>query len=736
MLKQSEPKHGNHSRAGGLWAALAAGLLLAVMVSGAAAADIVRTFTALSYPQQVYGIDATSEPSPFVNTDNYFVTASGDDSGTIPHVNFFAMGIFSDGGGPAVINDGDIDLTATGGTTSTSSSLTHYADVSAYGIFSHDGVFNSGAISVSAIGGTATNTTGGSMAKAWAYGIRAWAPVTNLGAITVSAAGGTTNDAGGQQAWAQAYGIEADGDVTNLGAITVTARGGRANGATADAYAYGIYYNEDPPVALTNSGPITVTAAGANANAYGIYISAHLGNTDLTNSGVIRAVAATNAYEVYVYQGPVRLVDTYNLNLDGDPAIGMIYVSNAASLDLNNAALTLSSVGDDFQWNTEYRIFAGPGPISGAFSSVSVLNPNVAVTYHDGPLANPSDDTVSLAYRPIGSAFLQGAEALQHTLALTGKLVNQRLVTEYLQPRLAATGNPAQKFYAAAGNTASDAIYDNSRPANGYFLTPYYTRIAHDASPIGYDSDAVGFVTGYERRGARHVAGFHLGYGRNEVDFSGTGFADNDEDQDLLSAGIHAMGSLADWTWRTQVTGFYAWHDFTGRTGVGLNVGESAEYDSYGVAANLMGGYPVQLGNHLLLPEAGLDYLWLYRESFTTDADNPAWDLHSSSLDEHQLSAVASLRWLTRLPVSEFILTPSLAAGVRYLLTDDEIDAHQSMPGTAPSTVKSEQDDMTGTVAASLLIGKGSFSTELAYAGEYGDDTTAHTAWWRLNFQF
>jgi len=732
MLKQS---YATYRHRWGLRAALAAGLLLAAMVSGASAAEIVSTFTSLSGGQQVYGVDATSEPSPFVNTDNYFVTAAGDGSGTLTNVNFGTSGIYS--AGPAVVNDGAVDLTATGGTTSTSSVYIHYADVSANGIYSRAGdVFNSGAITVSARGGTATNTTAGTSASAnaSAFGIRTMAAVTNSGAITVTARGGTANGVTGNASACGIYQDESSPGVTNSGAITVSAIGATAN-------AYGIYHGRPIPASsnsgVTNSGAITVRASGADANAYGIYIIDHILNvTDVTNSGIIRAVAATSAYEVYVNSGHVRLVDTYNLNLDGDPATGSIYVRNDAFLDLNGAALTLTSVGDDFRWDTEYQLFAGDGPVSGDFSSVSALNPNVVVTYNDGALADPSDDTVSLAYRPIGSPFLQGAEALRHSLALTGNLVNQRLVSAYLQPRLATVGAPRPRLYAAAGNTASDASYDSSRPSHSYFLIPYYNRIADDASPIGYDSDAVGFVTGYERRGARHVAGCHLGYGRNDVDFSGTGFADNDEDQDLLSGGIHAMGSLADWTWRTRVTGFYAWHDYTGRTGVGLNVGESADYDSYGVAANLMGGYPVRLGNHLLLPEAGLDYLWLYRESFTTDADNPGWDLHSSALDEHQVSAVASLRWLARFPVAEFILTPSLAAGLRCLLTDDEIDAHQSMPGTAPITVSAEQDDLTGTVAASLLIGKGNFSTELAYAGEYGDDTTAHTAWWRLNFQF
>jgi hypothetical protein len=69
--------------------------------------------------------------------------------------------------------------------------------------------------------------------------------------------------------------------------------------------------------------------------------------------------------------------------------------------------------------------------------------------------------------------------------------------------------------------------------------------------------------------------------------------------------------------------------------------------------------------------------------------------------------------------------------------TGDEIDAHQSVAGSAPITVKSDQDDLTGTASASLLFSmKSNLSMELAYNGEYGDETTAHSAWLRFHYLF
>jgi outer membrane autotransporter protein len=319
-------------------------------------------------------------------------------------------------------------------------------------------------------------------------------------------------------------------------------------------------------------------------------------------------------------------------------------------------------------------------------------------------------------------------------VTLAGDLVGQRLVTGYLHGLLADAG---PRHYAAAATVASDATVERATATSGgFFFTPYYANIDKDAAPAGYDADLVGFVTGAERRNGSTLYGFHLGYGHAGIDFTGTGYRDNQEDQELLSGGFHAMGRAGNWTWRGQVGGFYGWHDYDGLTGANLTVHEQVDYDSYGAQASLLAGYLLQSGSHVLLPEAGLDYLWLHRDSFTTDADYDVWDMHSDSLDEHQVSVRASLRWLTRRQMGEVEVTPSLAAGVRYLVTDDELDVHQSVTGSAPFSVATDLDEVSGTVSASLRLRKQNLATELAYGGEFGDDTTVHSAWLRFSYLY
>jgi hypothetical protein len=50
--------------------------------------------------------------------------------------------------------------------------------------------------------------------------------------------------------------------------------------------------------------------------------------------------------------------------------------------------------------------------------------------------------------------------------------------------------------------------------------------------------------------------------------------------------------------------------------------------------------------------------------------------------------------------------------------------------------VATDLDEVTGTVSASLRLRKQNLATELAYGGEFGDDTTVHSAWLRFSYLY
>jgi hypothetical protein len=301
---------------------------------------------------EAYGIFAETEgPADVNNSATITVTALGggaeSSAGSID-AHALAYGIFADGD---AINSGAISVTATGGTADTGGSYDQVAAYAiAYGLQADGYVLNSGDITVAATGGTATSAVGlpdnfGTQAYAEAYGIRASMGVQNEGDITVLAMGGTADSGDSADADARAYGIDnAFGEVNNAGAITVRAMAGDeiSEVTQTNAAAYGIRTESD----VVNSGDITVIAEtdpeGEPSEAYGIYMAAE-GNANLTNTGTIRAFG-DYAYELVVDSGQVTLVDTYNVTLDGDPEIPSIAIDNGGTLVLNDATLTVTAV--------------------------------------------------------------------------------------------------------------------------------------------------------------------------------------------------------------------------------------------------------------------------------------------------------------------------------------------------------------------------------------------------------
>ncbi len=731
------------------------------------------------------GIESESSVGRLTNSGTIAVTAIGGTAEIIGDHDYssagahaYAAGIYSQAEDETTINSGGITVTATGGT-ATSSQYSTGSQARAKGINADGDVDNSGGIDVTVTGGTSNSNESAALAYAYAYGIDSDGTVTNTGPISAVARGGISNGGISSEdgvAYADAWGIYAREGIVNRGDIRVEAIGGTATADSAEPYALAVGLQSSGDI--VNSGGITVNAiygngtgtdpfstelGDAHAGACGILslggsvnnsghivVSAEapdalgtatggiflIGGGALTNTGIIQ-VSGDRAYEVGIMSGSARLEGVYNMTLDGDPTIGSIYIHDGATLILNDATLQVTSLPEVTALDTEYRIFAteeGTGEVSGAFGGVLAANPDLAAVYHDQSTLDSLDDTVSLTYRPLTSPRLEAVDFARKAVTLSADLVGQRLMTGFMQSRLLA-GKP--KMYADARTVVSDAgPQAGVAPTGGFFFTPYYANIEKDAEPVGYDADLVGFVTGLERRERGNLYGFHLGFGHANLDFTGRGYSDNKEDQELLSGGVHLMGSQGNWTWRGQVTGFYGWHDYDGRTGAALEISEKADYDSYGIRTTVMGGHTFNHGAQMLLPEVGVEYLWMHAESVTTDAANSLWDSHGSSVDEHQVSALASLRWLTRRQANAVDIIPSLAAGLRLLLTDDELDAAQSVAGSAPVTIRSDQDEVTGSLSASVRFQKKQLAAEIAYGGEFGGDTTLHAVSERLRYLF
>ena len=689
-----------------------------------------------------------------------------------------AYGIEADGD---VYNAGDLTVLATGGTASATASSSAsayadpdvdlYADDNAYAKADAYAYADAGAEAFGILTGDADDILFdyGEDMKLNGNGYHGYGyensgnDVNNVGVINVMAVGGTADanaladadaDAEGDddsyysyayaeaRANATAVGIGADGDVDNTGDITVTAIGGVANAfaagadrddddAEADAIAVGIASTGH----IRNSANLNVTAIAEDgfSEAYGFVTVGY--DSRLTNTGIVR-VTGDEAYEVYVKDGTTRLEGIYNATLDGDPTNPIFKVGDGATLLLNDATLSVTTVAGETVLNTPYYLFALDGEaafVDGDFGAYTVPNPNLTVTPDDGTTYDRSDDTISLGYTPVASeamassavqrqATTQSVDAINYHMSY---LFMQNVLFPQVSSLLADSGTTAESF-ARAGSGADKRA--------GMFVEPYYSWLEKDADPLGYDADLWGLSVGYTDHVGDSLLGLYLGYGQADVDFTGGGFDDNNEEQDLFTAGFSGLTRWDPWTLRYGLTGFYGSHDYRGLTGVALDEVGKADFDSYGTTATVMGGYVIRRGNHVFLPEAGLNWTWVNREEYTLES--ATMDTTFSELDEHDLEAAAALRWLGDYVHEDMHVIPSASVGVRHLLTDDETSVSQSLNGGRPVVVETERDRTGLTLSGSLTLTNNRNALSVVYDGEYYSDLQRHNVWLRYAWEF
>ncbi len=646
-------------------------------------------------------------------------------------VDVWVSGIIAGG---AIDNTGDISVTATGGTGSGPGEVD--AGVNAWGLYSHSGagVTNTGDIAVTATGPTADNGDASTHMNVYAVAIQA-AAIDNTGAITVTATGGHMVE-GNDEASANVsvFGLRSE-TTRNTGAVTVTAAGPTAGGLDVideEVFACGI-----AGANVDNSGAVTVTATTeAGSRTYAIGVDMY-GDGTLTNTGTVRAFADT-AYELRAGYGTTRLVGTYNVTLDGDPDDASIYVADQATLALNNATLTVTEVPGETLWDTPYRLFEvdPDGAVTGRFSTARAINPDATAVYYTQGTSNAADDRVALTYAPQDSETVESASVEKYLVSQPIDIVNRHMTGTLLQSILYPG---ASGLLVDAGPTARSMALAESAPdttRSGVFVEPYYSRLKHDANPLGYDADLWGFAAGYERRIEDTLVALHMGYGRANIDYAGAGYSANREDQDILTGGLSGLTLWNDWTLRYGLAGFYGSQDYRGRTGLALTETEKASTNSYGVLASVMAGRILRHGSHVFLPEAGLNYLWGHRRGYATRSSDPAWNTTYSAMDDHDLQAEAALNWLCGFMHKDVHVMPSASVGIRHLLTDAESTVTQSVPGTAPVSVTSQRDRTAMTLSGSMVLTKNRHALSVVYDGEYSPDARRHSVWLRYAWQF
>ncbi|WP_243544449.1 autotransporter outer membrane beta-barrel domain-containing protein [Pseudodesulfovibrio tunisiensis] len=629
-------------------------------------------------------------------------------------------------GSGTVENSGQITATDVGIKVASQGYITNEGSISASqtGIEMVKGeAINSGAITDAKVGIKVNATTGSNS-------------VTNKSAGTISASetgidvgsGNVINDGTISNA---KTGIKvASGTARNYSSISadtgIEIESGQASNSGEIAAKIGILATGN--VDVKNTGTITSSEACIRVDA---------GNKSVTITNTGQLLTTGNGYEMRIASGTATLAEGYTLTLDGTPTTPSILVDNGATLDLANTPLKVEGT----KYETDYTVFGmdGTAAINGKWGTMSTPNPNYVVTYTKGD--SRADDTVRLDYKPEQSSSNVSAEVAELSVMNAVNVVQNRMATNAMMQSLAQTmlaENESPVMVADARTTATDiggGVLPEDKGNHDVFAMPYGSWSKSTRSPMGYEATVGGLTLGWEYQNDNTVLGIHGGYGRAGIDFNGSGYTRNSEDQDLFTLGVHAGKLWGKWLLSGSITPYLTLHDYKGMTGVNLTDREKADYESFGSVNRILGGYQFVYDDNIFMPTLGLTHIWIHRDRYTTKVTGGTGTTYNT-LDDHELQANAGLRWMRNIECDGFTLVPSVYAGLRQTLTDGSTSTTQSVPGATPVTVNSKSDLTAANLEAFVSMIKGDWTFQLGYAGEMSDQNQDHGAWLRAKWAF
>ncbi len=710
------------------------------------------------------------------NSGDILVTADGGTatpSGSSAWAWTYAKGIAGD----VTKNSGDILVSAHGGTaisSSNSSAWTYSKGIEG------DVTENSGDILVTANGRTAISSDSSASASAWTYAKGIEGDVTeNSGDILVSANGGTAISSG-SSAWVWTYAKGIEGNVTeNNGDILVSAHGGTATSSSnslawADASAIGIH-NYISSTNLINTGTINVSAqAGVfsedggqtyksdEAKAYGIWVdwnsAATLHSTGLIHAAALQAIDGNgmtldlgqgknlSAYQVYTNSD--LSITGYSMKFNSQAQVDAEYTGTIKIADSSSAVVsfdntTLYAFTDNgFNQKISYKIptLVADAVVSDQFSAVQLAaaSPDYTLKLIDG--GGNDLQELSIIYTPKSSTPLLAAEVTQRIFGNIDVIVGNSMINPMLS--LMQQGNPQTVSYEGVRFSSMDSLLDPSsmsidvmpKDRGWAFVLPYYTDLNNNSSPVGYDADIYGLTGGYNFwLNPDLILGFHAGYGRGDIDFSGAGYDLKEESVDAGSFGVQSLYRLGK-SWLVQgIASFvYTSNDYSDQNPLNR---ENGAYNTYGVDADVDLSHVFTFHNNHIIPSLGLRYLWQHEDGFTADNLDNA-DVAYGDLNEQQLYGHFGVDWYGHLSgKGQWQITPTLGLGIQQALTDNEFD-HTMTVGSFTTNAASETDDTLLTAHAAIEFTRDSYALSAEYAGSYSDDTRVSSVYLQIKYLF
>ncbi|KAF1074788.1 autotransporter outer membrane beta-barrel domain-containing protein [Halodesulfovibrio sp. MK-HDV] len=721
-----------------------------------------------------YGIKSNASGVRITNRGNITVEGQG---GTTTSTKTYARAgstAYGISGAGEVVNYGGISVYAKAGTGIDSG-------INATGV-SGENVTNHGKVTVESLGGTST----GSKQNNVTYGVYSKKSLTNEGDVTVTATGGTYVASGKTlPATVFASGLRSGTDnFHNTGNISVVVNGASCNTISSPPSNYTMGYGlETSAATITNTGTIDVRVTGGaintdsggsplTARAYGMYIKK---DATLYSSGLINvfsqmnpSITASIAPEDQAHAA-YQIVTGANLRITGYAMEigntqdefnrmyqGTVYSTPGNTVTFDNTELVVH-MADDYKdglydiprlWKQETAEQKAATP--NQFASLASINvpPGVDVELFSGTLSTPQ--RIGLNYVPKVSTPLKQALISMKLEDNIHAIIHENLTSQMLFNVLSDTSQQPNDTLDSHGvSSASTTMVASLSSPNilpvltakqptrhSVFMRPVYVN-SSDSASSGYNSNTYGFVFGYNYNVNEELndtyLGFHAGYTRGDIRYTGEDYGDRKEFVDTFYGGLHGITRLKNnFLLSGEASFFYVDSDMTDDNPTNR---ETARYDSVSIRAEADLGYLWMIGGHTIIPEIGLEYVWQHRDPFTTNNMDSA-DTTYGTMDNNELYGTARLKWTkTFVADGNCRIIPLIGVGITQILTDGEISNSMQL-GNETQLVIDQDENTTFTPEANITITKDNYYAIAGYNGGFGGTTKSNMFWLQLGVNF
>mgnify|MGYP001157488264 CR=1 FL=1 len=378
-------------------------------------------------------------------------------------------------------------------------------------------------------------------------------------------------------------------------------------------------------------------------------------------------------------------------------------------------------------------VFIDTANLASDFSSIASANPSLGLStpaWQAGGLGNQL--TAQLSYKPSTDNSALGLTAALRSWDLPREVALQRLA---LLENFNLTGLAVQGL--EGGPVAFDDLgtqlfaTDGGGGLIGVYVQPFLGTSERRGSGLGYTADQTGLLFGVDHLfGEGQVLGIQVAVSDTSVRYSSDDFSGrNHEDQNTVTLGGYGSARLGPWQVRDSLTFNQTSHDSHHDAGGGTTA--TADYHSYDVGDQFLVGYVIDFTDWRLTPEAGLEYDYVYRESFQEDSG-----ASYAAFNQHFLDSVLSLAANGSYELDRITVSPLVRAAWHHALTNNEITVLPSVNGgsSVPVVQNNDNDRLVLDLACSLR--RHGLIFGLGYTGTLGEHVASHGGWCNVRYEF